>query len=61
MRIFPQCRPYCAQRELGIVKEMERVAGKEFYRPRLNEVRRCLFESTFRPPKNRVTIAGTKW
>ena len=59
MSIFPRCTPYSASMEQHILKCLEGIAGRELYRPRLQEVSRYLSDYLPLLPKTRVVIAGT--
>ena len=59
MKIFPQPHLYDSLQEKALLEKIERVAGKESYRPRLDELVARLGESNPPLPKTRVVIAGT--
>lgn len=59
MKIFPQPYPYSPAREQALLKKIEDVAGKELYRPRLDEVVNCVQQGNPPLPSVRVVIGGT--
>ena len=59
INIFPQSTPYQDKLEREILAKIEDLAGQEFYRPRLEEIKKYLDCYSPQLPPVRVVIGGT--